>query len=337
MDVHSLLRWIRCVQIGPDGGACRGELTADDETLACGSCGARYPVVRGVPVLREGGSASVSWFEQVYSGRSRTEELTSDYLRRERDFMAEFSRRWELQGPCLEIGCGTGLFAEAVPQYIGLEYALESLLAGGFEAAARVCGDARRLPMADASMECIFSFNTLEHVAEPDLAFAEIDRVLRPGGLLVLKPAWHCTRYTTELIPVRPYRALDLRQKVTKALLPVIKSRPFKLLTWIPWRLSRRLTRAANNPLRWKPLTPYYGEDWISDADAAAGIDCHEAILYYTSRGYECHSHPTAARQVLAGHDIVVVQKGDRPDQSERRDDRVSRPAAAQPIGSAGR
>jgi SAM-dependent methyltransferase len=311
MDDHRLLRSIRCVQRDPDDGVCRGMLTPSGETLDCESCGYRYRVVRGVPILRDGSETeSIAWFEQVYAGRSRTEELTSDYLLRERTFMAEFARRWDLHGPCLEIGCGTGLFAETVPQYIGLEYALESLLAGGFEAAARVCGDARLLPFADASMECVFSFNTLEHVDELDVALAEIDRVLRPGGMLVLKPAWHCTRYTTELIPVRAYRDLNARQKFTKALLPVFRSRPYKLLTWTPWRLLRRLTCQPGNPLRWTRLTPYYGEDWISDADASSGIDCHEAILYFTSRDYACHSHRSALSQVLAGHDIVVLRKG---------------------------
>ncbi len=159
-------------------------------------------------------------------------------------------------------------------------------------------------------MECVFSFNTLEHVDELALAFEEIDRVLQPGGMLVLKPAWHCARYTTELIPVRAYRDLNARQKLTKALLPVFRSRPYKLLTWTPPRLLRRLTCRPDNPLRWTRMTPYCGEDWISDADASSGIDCHEAILYFTSRNYACDSHRTVLSQVLAGHDIVVLRKG---------------------------
>jgi SAM-dependent methyltransferase len=196
-----------------------------------------------------------------------------------------------------------------VPQYIGLEYSLGSLFASGFEFARRICGDARRLPLADASVECLFSFATLEHVPDLDLAFAEMDRVLQPGGMLVLKPAWHCTRYTTELIPVRSYRELNARQKLTKAMLPVLRSKLYKVLTWTPWRLSRRLTSRQRNPLRWRRLTPYYGEDWISDADATSGIDCHEGILYFTCRDYTCHSHRNVIRQLLAGHDIVVLQK----------------------------
>jgi hypothetical protein len=131
------------------------------------------------------------------------------------------------------------------------------------------------------------------------------------GGYLVLKPAWHCTKYVTELIPVRRYGELNARQKMTKALLPLLRSKPYKFLSRIPWRIARRITSRPNNPLRYGRLTPYHGTSWISDADAAASIDCHEGILYYASRGYTCLSHPTAAQQLLAGHDLVVLRKQD--------------------------
>jgi SAM-dependent methyltransferase len=304
-----------CVQNRADGSPCRGPVHSAADGLECAACGFRYRVVDGVPVFRpelwEGGGDD--WFEGMYSGRSRLEELGSDYLSGERRLMTELAARHGLSGPCLEVGCGTGLFAETVPGYIGLEYALEPLRVPGFEGAARLCGDAQRLPLSDASVQCVFSFNTLEHVPELDLAFAEIDRVLAPGGLLVLKPAWHCNRYTTELIPVLPYGALGARQKLTKALLPVLRSKPYKFLSRVPSRVCRRLTRRERNALRWRRLTPYHGDAWISDADATSDIDCHEGIIYFTSRGYACRSHPTAARQLLAGHDVVVLEKGASP------------------------
>ncbi|AGA31591.1 methylase involved in ubiquinone/menaquinone biosynthesis [Singulisphaera acidiphila DSM 18658] len=311
MDVTFPIKFLRCIQDHPArDSCCSGALIPTDNAFACDLCNFRYSLVRGIPVFRpDRWQITDSWFEEMYAGRSRIDELETPYLRDERRFMAAFAEQRSLEGPCLEIGCGTGLFAETVPQYIGLEYALESLFAQGFEPFTRLCGDARRLPLADSSMECVFSFNTLEHVPELERAFEEIDRVLKPGGMLVLKPAWHCTKYTTELIPVLPYRELKTRQKVTKALLPIIRSKLYKLLTWTPWRIQRRLMQRPNNPLHWGRLTPYHGKAWISDADATSSIDCHEGILYFTSRGYVCHSHPTAFRQLLAGHDVVVLEK----------------------------
>jgi SAM-dependent methyltransferase len=302
---------LRCANPGlSPGGRCLGCLDESDDALTCRECGACYSVVCGVPVIKAGHREDAeSWFESMYRGRSRHDDVATEYLRPEREFMDRFVAERGLKGPCLEVGCGTGCFAEIMPNYIGLEYSLSSLLADGFESAARVCGDARWLPLAAESVECVFSFNTLEHVPDVEMAFGEMDRVLRRGGFLVLKPAWHCTRYITELIPVLPFSQLKPRQRLIKALLPLLKSKIYKCATRIPARIVRRLTSSANAPLRWGRLTPYHGDAWISDADAVASIDCHEGIFYYVSRGYTCLSHPTAIRQILAGHDLVVLQK----------------------------
>jgi len=50
----------------------------------------------------------------------------------------------------------------------------------------RVCADAMRLPFADASIDVIISSLMLQWCDPPDLAFAEIRRVLKPGGFLAL-------------------------------------------------------------------------------------------------------------------------------------------------------
>jgi malonyl-CoA O-methyltransferase len=48
-----------------------------------------------------------------------------------------------------------------------------------------VCGDVERLPLADASVDLVFSNLTLQWCNPLDGAFAEFRRVLRPGGLLL--------------------------------------------------------------------------------------------------------------------------------------------------------
>ena len=47
-------------------------------------------------------------------------------------------------------------------------------------------GRAQDLPIADASIDVVVSFETLEHLEEHDEFLAEIKRVLRQGGLLVM-------------------------------------------------------------------------------------------------------------------------------------------------------
>jgi len=48
----------------------------------------------------------------------------------------------------------------------------------------RLCCDAHRLALRDASVDCVVSTGTFEHIAEPARALAEFRRVLKPGGLV---------------------------------------------------------------------------------------------------------------------------------------------------------
>jgi glycosyltransferase involved in cell wall biosynthesis/ubiquinone/menaquinone biosynthesis C-methylase UbiE len=47
-------------------------------------------------------------------------------------------------------------------------------------------GNARSLPLADACIDIVVSFETLEHLSEQEEFLAEVRRVMRPGGLLVI-------------------------------------------------------------------------------------------------------------------------------------------------------
>jgi hypothetical protein len=96
---------------------------------------------------------------------------------------------------------------------------------------------------------------------------------------------------------------------LVKALLPVLRWRPYKLARRLPVRVWRRLTSGPEPALRWRPLTPAHHEYVLPDQDAVADLDCHEGILFYVRRGYRCLSHPAAWRQLIAGHDTVVLQK----------------------------
>jgi SAM-dependent methyltransferase len=49
-----------------------------------------------------------------------------------------------------------------------------------------VAGDARALPMPDASVDVVTCFEALEHFAEQELFLDEVRRVVRPGGVLLV-------------------------------------------------------------------------------------------------------------------------------------------------------
>ena len=96
----------------------------------------------------------------------------------------------------LDVGSGTGHAAAAMrrrwpkAQVIALDLALPMLRqarrqAGWWKPFNRVCADARALPLAEGSVDVIFSNLCLQWVEDLPAVFAGFRRVLRPGGLML--------------------------------------------------------------------------------------------------------------------------------------------------------
>ena len=105
-----------------------------------------------------------------------------------RENAADLRRRLAvLQGRVLDVGCSDKRFAAYLREgcdYIGLDYYVTVRNAYGTRP--DIFGDAARLPLADASCDGVLLFEVLEHLELPDASIAEIARVLRPGGQLLL-------------------------------------------------------------------------------------------------------------------------------------------------------
>jgi SAM-dependent methyltransferase len=97
----------------------------------------------------------------------------------------------------LDVGCGTGralpaLAAAVGPtgQVIGLDLTPDMLTAayaaGRHGCAALILADARRLPIADETADAVFAAGLVQHLPDPGAGLAELARVTRPGGRLVL-------------------------------------------------------------------------------------------------------------------------------------------------------
>lgn len=87
-------------------------------------------------------------------------------------------------------GYGAALLAQVARSVVGVEIAEETVAHARTAYAAPgltfLHGDARRIPCPDQSFDAVVSFETLEHFYEHDEFMAEVRRVLRPGGLLVI-------------------------------------------------------------------------------------------------------------------------------------------------------
>jgi len=89
----------------------------------------------------------------------------------------------------LDIGCGLDSVLDYTPDV--KRYTLDSLMAelrplGLSPEIEHSAGLFEQMPFADASFDRVFLLNVLDHVRDPRAGLAEIARVLRPGGLLLL-------------------------------------------------------------------------------------------------------------------------------------------------------
>lgn len=73
--------------------------------------------------------------------------------------------------------------------------------------------DGERIPYPDASFDLVFADNLLEHLAEPHKVFAEVARVLRPGGYFLFKTPnkWHYVVLLSRLTPHSFHRWVNRR------------------------------------------------------------------------------------------------------------------------------
>ena len=179
--------------------ACHARLTRKADELACTGCDARYPVIGRMPVLltSESGFAAD---EVVSSAGTYFEHRINELPLKRRVRNALPSLGLELGSPQLDqlvreqlsgveapvglaLGAGTrpGSFAARFPT---VEWIVTDVDGGyGVDAVA----DAHGLPLPDASIDLVVTEHVMEHLLNPMAAAAEIERVLRPGGIVLAK------------------------------------------------------------------------------------------------------------------------------------------------------
>ncbi|GAA3344277.1 bifunctional 3-demethylubiquinone 3-O-methyltransferase/2-octaprenyl-6-hydroxy phenol methylase [Amorphoplanes nipponensis] len=90
----------------------------------------------------------------------------------------------------VDAGCGGGLLAPHVERlgyrHVGVDLRRSGLEQSAARGMTAVTGDVTALPLADGAADVVVAGEILEHVTDLPGAVAELCRVLRPGGLLVL-------------------------------------------------------------------------------------------------------------------------------------------------------
>ncbi len=90
----------------------------------------------------------------------------------------------------LDVGCGVGMYTAAflrqTSRVFGVEIERERALEARERATGVVEAPGERLPFPDAAFDVVFSHEVLEHVTDDRACVAEMVRVTRPGGRLVV-------------------------------------------------------------------------------------------------------------------------------------------------------
>lgn len=154
---------------------------------------------------------------KVAQAFSRAAESYDSVAQLQRD-IADRLMHWlphQVAGNLLDLGCGTGYAAPYLREHYPRAPLLHLDLAHGMLTYAReqrpvvgahyLCGDAEQLPLADASVDLIWSSLAVQWCEQPDRLLAELARVLKPGGRCLLATLGPDTLYELK----RAWAAVD--------------------------------------------------------------------------------------------------------------------------------
>lgn len=134
--------------------------------------------------------------EAIYGRDYYQGDVFADYLG-EREIRVESARGRVAQiarvapgGTLLDVGCAAGFFLHAAAERYEVTGVEVSAFASAYareEFGQRVfTGEIFDAPLADAEFDVVTMWDVIEHLADPAAVMAEVARVTRPGGLVVL-------------------------------------------------------------------------------------------------------------------------------------------------------
>ena len=178
-----------------------------------------YPVHAGLVFMGYDASAT-GWVEQTmeeeraWQGTTANLQQDLEFLRSSAPGVVEIINLISRLGAApagarlIDVGSGSGwaswLFAQAGYDPWLIDFEANSLWLGDIythprlHPGKRIVGDATLLPFEDATFEVALVKEFAHHVADKEQLFAEVNRVLRPGGLLVLVEPAHSLWITAQ-------------------------------------------------------------------------------------------------------------------------------------------
>ena len=162
-------------------------------------------------------------------------------------------REWsDLHGRILDNGCGLGTYLKAFAPYsqqrFGLEIELDRAISALKSSEGVIQGVGEHIPFADDTFDLVFSNEVIEHVQNDAHYAAEMARVTRPGGRIVLfcPNRWYPVeqhgiywrgQYHFGNVPLVNYLPNSLRNRLAPHVRTYTKSSLLKLFQDLPLQL----------------------------------------------------------------------------------------------------
>ena len=113
-------------------------------------------------------------------------------------------------------GYGSAQLAQVARSVVGIEYSPDTVRSASSNFSRRnltfLQGDARALPLRDACVDAVVSFETIEHFGRQDVYLKEIRRVLRPNGRFIVSTPDRDI-YSPQGMPANPYHVRELSRQ----------------------------------------------------------------------------------------------------------------------------
>ena len=176
-----------------------------------------------------------------YDQRKEWDRIAFSFLRKEKKV--------------LDVGCGEGRFIAQDPKKItGVDLNEASLKKCRKKKYRVVKADVRKLPFKNQSFAGVHCSHVIEHFDPGDAhqLLSELDRVLAPGGILVIRTPLLWSRFYADLSHVKPYPP----EAILSYLRPS-RQRTFKQIS-IDYQLKYFKWRYQSLDLRLKPLNAFF-------------------------------------------------------------------------------
>ena len=186
LALGELIGKLRCVKCG------HGNLVLNSvDEISCPKCRRRYKVKEGIPVMLDNENVKGEYNVKVFENHAGKYDKWFEILKGGVLFKNEVKALKLLLkdvdiGESVEIGVGTGRFAQALGVKYGLDPAFKPLLFAKERGIIVVQGVAENLPFRDETFDSAIMIVTICFVKDLERSLREANRILRKGGNIVI-------------------------------------------------------------------------------------------------------------------------------------------------------